>query len=141
MATRSTIAVQNADGTVTGIYCHWDGYLSHNGRLLQDHYNTEELARELVSVGDISSLNERCKPAEGEVHSYDKPAKGVTVYYGRDRGEDKAVAQTYDHWARMRQENGQEFNYLFIPGQGWFVEFYGREGMLENMFEDDEAEA
>ncbi len=37
MATRSTIALEFADGTVEQVYCHWDGYLDHNGALLRDH--------------------------------------------------------------------------------------------------------
>ena len=32
MATRSLIAVQNADGTFLSIYCHWDGYPSGVGK-------------------------------------------------------------------------------------------------------------
>jgi hypothetical protein len=41
MGTRSTIAIQNADNTVTGIYCHWDGYVEHNGKILNENYTTE----------------------------------------------------------------------------------------------------
>ena len=32
MGTRSTIALEFADGTVGQVYCHWDGYLSKIGR-------------------------------------------------------------------------------------------------------------
>jgi hypothetical protein len=38
MGTRSTIALEFADGTVEQVYCHWDGYLSNNGKILQAHY-------------------------------------------------------------------------------------------------------
>ena len=38
MATRSTIALEFADGTVQQVYCHWDGYLDYNGKLLAEHY-------------------------------------------------------------------------------------------------------
>ena len=41
MGTRSTIAIKNQDGSVTGIYCHWDGYVDHVGVMLKEHYNTE----------------------------------------------------------------------------------------------------
>ena len=57
MATRSMIGKLNADGkTVTAIYCHWDGYLEHNGRLLVENYPNATKADELMNVGDISSL-------------------------------------------------------------------------------------
>ena len=58
MSTNSTIAVQNLDGTVTAVYCHWDGYLSHNGRILIDHYNSLEMAERLVDKGNISQLGD-----------------------------------------------------------------------------------
>ena len=31
MSTRSSIAVQNPDGTVAAVYCHFDGYLEGVG--------------------------------------------------------------------------------------------------------------
>ena len=49
MATRSTIAVVNPDNTVTQIYCHWDGYLSHNGRILKESYTDLNAVKELIS--------------------------------------------------------------------------------------------
>ena len=36
MGTRSTIALEYADGTVEQVYCHWDGYVSHNGLILSE---------------------------------------------------------------------------------------------------------
>jgi len=85
MGTRSDIIVHRADGKWARVYCHWDGYLSHNGRILFDHYTSQKQAEKLVSHGDMSSLAPRCSKPKG--HSFDKPVKGFTVYYGRDRGE------------------------------------------------------
>jgi hypothetical protein len=48
MNTCSTIALEYADGSIKQIYCHWDGYVSHNGRILHDHYDTPEKAAELM---------------------------------------------------------------------------------------------
>ena len=58
MSTNSTIAVQHLDGTVSAVYCHWDGYLSYNGRILIDHYNSLEMAERLVDNGNISLLGD-----------------------------------------------------------------------------------
>ncbi len=41
MSTRSRIAIENVDNTVTSIYCHFDGYVSHNGDILQNHSQIE----------------------------------------------------------------------------------------------------
>ena len=57
MATRSTIALEFADGTVQQVYCHWDGYPEHVGELLVHHYNTPALITELMELGDLSSLD------------------------------------------------------------------------------------
>lgn len=34
MATRSMIYKEQQDGTLKGIYCHWDGCLEYNGSIL-----------------------------------------------------------------------------------------------------------
>lgn len=59
MATRSTIAVVLKDGSVRQIYCHWDGYLEHNGAILKEHYTDQMLAEEIVSKGDMRTLSEK----------------------------------------------------------------------------------
>ena len=57
MSTRSLIALKQTDGTVKSIYCHWDGYVSHNGRLLIEHYATPEAVEELLALGPLSALH------------------------------------------------------------------------------------
>lgn len=119
MGTRSQIGIQNADGTVTGIYCHWDGYPSYNGRVLQDHYTDEAKIRELMAIGDISSLGEEI----GEKHDFDKAPKGQCNSYSRDRGEEDCEAKNFAN-AREFFDNfpygGIEWAYLFKDGE-WMV--------------------
>ena len=115
MGTRSTIAIENANGTVTGIYCHWDGYVEHNGRILVENYTTEAAVRELIALGDLSSLGETV----GEKTDFDNAAKGQCVAYGRDRGETGVAATTFDSHADLVEQIGQEYDYLFVPGMGW----------------------
>lgn len=89
MSTRSLIAKQIGENKYRTIYCHSDGYLTHNGALLVDHYNTEEMVDKLMALGSLSLLAEKADPDPSKVHGfdYDKRQKGVTVAYGRDRGE------------------------------------------------------
>jgi len=54
MATRSTIALEFADGTVGQVYCHSDGYLSYNGQVLFQHYSDPFKLQELIDNGDVS---------------------------------------------------------------------------------------
>ena len=66
MGTRSVIAVMHGTNA-KAVYCHWDGYLEHNGKILQEHYNSVK-ANELVSLGDLSCL----RPNIGEKHAFSK---------------------------------------------------------------------
>ena len=119
MGTRSTIAIQNTGtfGTVTGIYCHWDGYLEHNGKILAENYTTESAVRELIALGDLSSLGETI----GAKTDFNDAAKGQCVAYARDRGETDVAATTFDSHADLVEQIGQGFDYLYIPGKGWSV--------------------
>jgi hypothetical protein len=136
MATRSTIAIQNDDGTVTGIYCHWDGYLSYNGRILKENYNTEAKVRELIALGQLSALGETI----GEKVDFNNAPDGQCIAYGRDRGEIDSDAETFNTWTALLNLSGQEYNYLFVPDEGWRVEYYGRMGDLEEEMVREEKE-
>lgn len=58
MGTRSNIGMVHEDGSVTMNYCHWDGYPSHNGKILLENYTTTEKVRKLLALGDLSILGE-----------------------------------------------------------------------------------
>ena len=140
MATRSTIGVLNTDGSVSAVYCHWDGYPEHNGKILMENYTTEEKVRELIGFGSISSLGAKI----GEQHPFSKfeikqeapdfdelmamyaksESEGWTTFYGRDRRETDVRANTYDNVEQFVSEFGEEYNYLFINGT-WFVNDHG----------------
>lgn len=143
MATRSTIAVRHEDGTVSQIYCHWDGYLSHNGMLLQNHYNTPLAVEFLVSKGDISSLGKRVgvkhpfSAVEGGIPSdeWDKNWGEMTTYYGRDRGENGTEPRKFDTVSDyIDGYQREEYNYYF-NGETWEVEFDGDFISLAEAFE------
>lgn len=138
MGTRSTIAIQNEDGTVTGIYCHFDGYTSNNGEILQDNYTTEAAVRELIALGDISSLGETV----GVKTDFNAPVRGQCVAYGRDRGEKNVEAATFLNHADLVEQMGQEYDYLFTPGTGWTVRYFsGWDNAVLPLAEAIEAEA
>jgi len=123
MATRSTIALEFADGTVGQVYCHWDGYLEHNGAILQDHYKDPFKLRDLIDLGDISSLASSIEKPAG--HSFDKSVDGYTVFYGRDRGETGIEARQFknfeDYKARHQYE---EYEYILRRDGEWYVSKY-----------------
>lgn len=130
MGTRSDIIVHRQDGKWHRIYCHWDGYLEHNGRILFDHYTSQRQCEDLAALGDLSVLGERI----GVKHPFDKPAFGTPAYevhakkyagmctaYGRDRGESNVAGTIADTLAGCWPENDTwtEFTYVWDDGKWW----------------------
>lgn len=123
MATRSNIGILNSDNTVTYIYCHFDGYLEHNGAILNEHYTTEGKVRMLMGLGDLSILGKDI----GEKQNFNDRVKGCCLAYGRDRGESDTEAATCSYEEYTNTPNLEEYIYLFTPGKGWEVREYGSE--------------
>lgn len=117
MGTRSDIIVHRADGKWHRIYCHWDGYLSHNGQILFDHYTGQKKVESLVSPGDLSVLAARCTKPKG--HSFDKAVKGYCIYYGRDRDESDVAGTIGDTLFAVwpEQDTWTEFTYVWCDAQ------------------------
>ena len=121
MGTRSTIALEFADGTVQQVYCHWDGYLDHNGKILQEHYSDPFKLRDLIDLGDMSSLGERI----GTQHAFDKAPQGECTFYGRDRKESGCEARKFKDFADYRANHQYEEYEYILRACGdkavWFV--------------------
>ncbi len=118
MGTRSTISIENEDGTCTSIYCHWDGYVSHHGPILLGTYDTAEKVRALIAPGDMSSLDWSI----GEKHDFNNRAPGQCTYYGRDRGEKGTEPKTYPTRHAIKTMG---YDYLFGRDGVWYVKRRG----------------
>jgi hypothetical protein len=133
MATRSTIALEYADGTVGQVYCHWDGYLENNGVILFNNYVDPFKTRELIDLGDISSL----RPTIGTKHAfsrlevpmdgeaYDKLYGHMTTFYGRDRGESGTLQKSFKDFADYEANfQHEEYAYILRKDGNWYVKAY-----------------
>lgn len=109
MATRSFIGKLNHDGSITGVYCHWDGHPEGVGETLAKHYTNVQKVDQLLDLGDISSLGARVAPGEDEPHSFDHPAPDVTVAYHRDRGEARNPPKTYSSIVDFQRNVGKDY--------------------------------
>ncbi len=139
MATRSTIAVQHEDGTVSQIYCHYDGYLSHNGQMLVEYHNSLLAAEFLISKGDLSVLAERVTPDRDRIHNVEVAQNGVCVYYGRDRGESGVEPRVFASVADYSlYANREEYNYLFINGE-WVFQREVNDSVMHSVVESLET--
>lgn len=111
MSTRCRIGILNEDGSVDSIYCHFDGYLEGVGTELIESWTNEGSIRELIKLGNISSLGDCLSKCDA---------------YIRDRGEDKEDNlarhdESISEYIRQGEENVWiEFLYLWMDGE-WHV--------------------
>jgi len=129
MATRSTIAIEYADGTVGQVYCHWDGYLEHNGKILFNHYVDPYKTRELIDMGDISSL---CNTIE-------ETKQGAYHFW---RGEELRVAKFNDFQDYLAHHQYEEYEYILRKDGNWYVKCHDEPFVMlvEALAEAREAE-
>lgn len=117
MATRSFIGKLNSDGSVNGIYCHFDGYPEHTGKILQNHYVTAEKVDTLLALGSLSSIG----PEIGEKRDFADNNDRFCKAYHRDRGEDFEENTVFPSVKEMQLEAnnklGAEFAYVFADGK------------------------
>jgi hypothetical protein len=110
MGTRSTIALEFADKSVEQVYCHWDGYLEHNGQILAKHYMDPFKVKELVALGGFSSL--------------DKTVEETAVTAYTQRGEDIRIEKFVDFQDYLAHHQYEEYDYILRQVDGkavWFV--------------------
>jgi hypothetical protein len=143
MATRSKIAIEDQDGTVRSIYCHWDGYPSHHGPILLEHYTTQEKVESLIALGSISSLAPETEIPEGVTHNFENPADGIVVAYHRDRKEPIAI-KAHGSVNDFIKSDVEEYGYIFTAAGEWLfanghVGSYDREAVtLESVIVKEE---
>jgi hypothetical protein len=116
---------------VKSVYCHWDGYLQHNGAILQEHYDSAK-ANQLVALGDLSSL----RPNIGEKHAFSQfelraeevagfklLTENMCTFYGRDRGETGTEWKTHTNFVDFFAEvEGSWCEWYYIMRDGvWYV--------------------
>jgi hypothetical protein len=131
MSTHSLIGLEHSDGTITAVYCHWNGFPRWNGRMLIDHYGDEERITALLALGNLSELGTEL----GEAHDFG--THGAThpqwcLAYERDRGDTDAMPAVYQDAAAFligADEADAEYVYLFREG-----DWYGYSGRTASWY-------
>jgi hypothetical protein len=125
MATRSHIGKQLENGQIKYIYCHWDGYLEHNGAILKEHYTTEAKVDELLVLGGLSVLGKEIGEKQ-DFDNRDTHNPDWCLAYGRDRDQNNFEVQIGD----MSDFIYQDYHYLFVDGKWKCFGSNGRELVL-----------
>ena len=124
MATRSVIAKLNKETKeIKAVYCHNDGYLEHVGTKLDSYYQNENEVDELLSYGDISSLDKNIgeKVDFGDYEAIRKNKQ--CVFYNRDRNEERITHISKDDIALLDfafESCDAQYVYLYAYG-AWYV--------------------
>ena len=111
MSTRSRIAVVESPSKVLSIYCHSDGYIEGNGICLQEYYNSQEKALQIIKQNDCSYL---CSTIE------------ESRFYNTWRGEETRALRFHniedclDHAFHKDEFTGIEYFYIWM-GTQWMV--------------------
>ena len=130
MSTRSRIGVMHGN-KCKSVYCHFDGYLEHNGVILQEHYDSAK-ANHLVALGDLSALRAEIGDqhpfSQFEVDDMDREdfirtTENMCTFYGRDRcetGTEFKTSSTFESFFDQVEGGGGEWYYIMKDGV-WYV--------------------
>ena len=114
MGTRSLVGVMH--GTVCkSVYCHYDGYLSYTGEILNKHYDSST-ANELIARGDNSGVKETL----AEMNFY--------AAQGDERAE-WMVSHTFEEFLDQVEGSGCEYYYVMRDGVWYAGAVYDTTGL------------
>lgn len=124
MSTRSCIGIIDKETQeVTTIYVHFDGYPSGNGQILLDHYQDPEKVKQLIELGNLSSLGREIGEKvefNGFFSDPEADHSRQCLAYGRDRGEEDEGSRTESLQEYADEEDVWiEWTYLF-DGESWY---------------------
>jgi hypothetical protein len=126
MGTRSRVAVMHGD-VCKSVYCHYDGYLSYTGDILNKHYDSTA-ANMLVARGDNSGVKETL---EGMNFYEDREAQGEDVSEFLD-STPWAVAHSFEEFLEQVEGCGGEYYYVMRDGVWYAGCVYETEGLIKN---------
>ena len=114
MSTRSRVGLQLQDGSILSSYHHSDGYPSWLGRIVTTHYNTKELASDLIDGGDMSCAwtTERWT---NDLPDHHRQTYGPQYY--SQRGEECPPRHDADLCEYLLPDGAEEYHYLFRNGE------------------------
>ena len=131
MGTRSAIGYIRPDGSIRAVYCHWDGYPSHQIPILEEHYASTRKVQALIRPGSMSSLRREQRWDSTYTPEGYSPSRAPQPLYHHERGEGPwsagsgsygeppKVARTLGEAINLWRDHCCEWLYVFSPEDGW----------------------
>jgi phosphoribosyl-AMP cyclohydrolase len=118
MGTRSRVGIMHGD-VVKSVYCHYDGYLSCTGQILQQHYDSVKTNR-LVRRGDNSGIHEEIED--------------MNFYNEHDEDKELAwqVAHSLEEYIEQTHNCGGEYYYVMKDGVWYVGAVYATTGLVKD---------
>lgn len=79
----------------------FDGHISSAGKVLLEHYSTDDKVENLLTLGDLAYLAASTEAPAG--HTFNNPVEGCCVSYGRDRYFNTYGPKLTDHISLIRE--------------------------------------
>jgi phosphoribosyl-AMP cyclohydrolase len=118
MGTRSRVGIAHGD-VIKSVYCHYDGYLSCTGQILQQHYDSVK-TNALVRRGDNSGIHEELED----------------INFYNEHDEDKELAWQVAHSLEelIEQTNACNGEYYYVMKDGvWYAgAVYATTGLIKD---------
>lgn len=106
MSTHALIFKKDKNGAFNGIYCHNDGYPEYLGALLKRNYKSGRKIDALISEGAASEIKESIE---------------TSVFYSRDKQEEKNIFQNLEFDEIFEIEHWQDYIYINMNKKWYFV--------------------
>lgn len=123
--TRSQVGKIDKAGKITSVYVHWDGYPENMVPLVKN-YDKKKLDQ-LIKLGK-AGISYLAKEIGDKPMDFSNPTQGVTLFYGRDRGEKGNMEAKGDtknlvkYLKDVSNKAGAEYVYLYDEKDGkWYM--------------------
>ena len=126
MATRALIGYLDDSKKLTTTYNHYDGYPGYLGKILKEHYSGDEKAKEVASVGYITSIDE-----DGTINSkFNNPANTMIL-------DEEAFSAAMQIGEEVN-DYGADYGYVYFNDEWNTIKNNGIEGMAKQIVEEIE---
>ena len=142
MSTRSYIGIEHPNKKIEMVYCHSDGYVSHNGIKLLSFYNNSKAVEKIMKLGFLYFLDNKLTPKKGVEHAFYPKSrqKGVSLFFKRDRGDtdvDSLKWDSLDHFLKEGLKDAWDIEYVYLfKNNRWHLLHKGKFVVLSDLIDD-----